>query len=153
MVLWLNDCHEDFKPVYHRRYVDDTFALFRSPDDLENFRTYLNSKHKNITFTYYKECLFLYILISRSENGFKVSIYAKPTFSWIYSNFNSFFYEQYKIGLILTVLFRIFSNVSDFSGFTLNSVIFKERILCPSNWLTIALKLFRVKSFCILQSH
>ena len=29
-----NDCPEDFKPVYYRRYVDDIFALFCSPDHL-----------------------------------------------------------------------------------------------------------------------
>ena len=50
--IWLNDCPEDFKPVYYRRYVDDIFALFCSPDHLEKFTNYLNSKHKNIKFTY-----------------------------------------------------------------------------------------------------
>ena len=53
--IWLNDCPEDFKSVYYRRYVDDIFALFRSPDHLEKFTSYLNSKHKNIKFTYEKE--------------------------------------------------------------------------------------------------
>ena len=53
--IWLNDCPEDFKPVYYRRYVDDIFALFRSPNHLEKFTNYLNSKHKNIKFTYEKE--------------------------------------------------------------------------------------------------
>ena len=56
-------------------------------------------------------------MISRSENGFKTSVYHKPTFSGVYSNFNSFIYDQYKIGLIFTLLFRTFSIVSDFSRF------------------------------------
>ena len=119
--IWLNDCPEDFKLVYYRRYVDDIFALFRSPDHLEKFTSYLYSKHKNIKFTYEKESSnslpFLDILISRSENGFKTSVYHKPTFSGVYSNFNSFIYVQYKIGLIFTLLFRTFSIVSDFSRF------------------------------------
>ena len=42
--IWLNDCPEDFKPVYYRRYyrryVDDIFALFRSPEHLEKFTNY-----------------------------------------------------------------------------------------------------------------
>ena len=42
----LNDCPEDFEPIYYRRYVEDIFALFRSPDHLETFTHYLNSKHK-----------------------------------------------------------------------------------------------------------
>ena len=68
----LNDCPEDFKSVYCRRYVDDIFALFRSPDHLEKFTYCLNSKHKNIKFTYKKESNnslpFLNILISRPTN-------------------------------------------------------------------------------------
>ena len=43
--IWLNDCSEDFKPVHYRRCVDDIFSLFRSPDHLEKFANYLNSKH------------------------------------------------------------------------------------------------------------
>ena len=79
-------------------------------------------KHKNIKFTYDKEnnnsLLFLDILISRSENGFKTSVYHKATFGRVYSNFNSFIYDQYKIGLIFTLLFIFtFSILSDFSRF------------------------------------
>ena len=92
--IWLNDCPEDFKPVYYRRYVDDIFTLFRSPDHLEKFANYLNSKHKIIKFTYEKESNnslpFLDILTSRPENSFKISVYHKLTFSGVYSNFNSF---------------------------------------------------------------
>ena len=107
--IWLNDCPEDFEPVYYRRYVDDIFALFCSPDHLEKFTNSLNSKHKNIKFTYEKESNnslpFLDILISRSENGFKTSVYHKSTFSGAYSNFNSFIYDEYKIGLAFAMLF------------------------------------------------
>ena len=119
--IWLNDCPEYFKPVYYRRYVNDLFDLFPSPDHLEKFTSHLNSKHENIKFTYEKESNnslpFLDILISRSENGFKTSVYHRPTFSGVYSNFNSFICDQYKIGLIFTLLFRTFSIVSDFSRF------------------------------------
>ena len=34
--IWLNDCPDEFKPVYYKRYVDDIFVLFRSPHDLMN---------------------------------------------------------------------------------------------------------------------
>ena len=127
---WLSDCPEDFKPVYYRRYVDDIFALFRSPDHLEKFTNYLNSKHKNIKFAYEKESNnslpFLDILISRSENGFKTSVYHKPTFSGVCSNFNSFIYDGYKISLVFTMLFRTFSIVSDFSRFHTEVIHLKE---------------------------
>ena len=126
----LHDCPEDFKSVYYRRYVDDIFALFCSPDHLKKFTNYLNSKHKNIKFTYENESNnslpFLDILISRSENGFKTSVYHKPTFSGVYSNFNSFIYDEYKIGLVFTLLFRTFSIVSDFSRFHTEVIHLKE---------------------------
>ena len=90
--------------------MEDKFALFRSPDNLERFTSYLNSKHQTIKFSYERESnvllLFLDILISRSENGFEISVYQKPTFSGVYSNFNSFIYEQYKTDL--TNIFNCF---------------------------------------------
>ena len=82
---------------------------------------YVSNLNKNIKFTYRKESNnslpVLDILISRSENSFKTSVYHKPTLSGVYSNFNSFIYDQYKIGLIFTLLFRTFSIVSDFPRF------------------------------------
>ena len=60
---------------------------------------------------------FIDVLITRTSNGFKTSVYHKPTFSGVYSNFNSFISEEYKVGLIFTLLFRTFSIVSYFSRF------------------------------------
>ena len=123
--IWLNYCPEDFKPVYYRRYIDDMFALFCSPEDLEKLTNYLNSKYKNITFSYEKESNdslpFLYILISRSKNSFKTYVYHKPTFSGVYSNFNRFIHDQCKIGLAFTLLFGTHSIVSYFSRFSFGS--------------------------------
>ena len=119
--IWLNECPHEFKPAYNRRYVDDIFVLFRSPDHLEKFKNYLNSTHRNIRFTCEKEhdnsMPFLDVLITRTSNGLKTSVYHKPTFSGVYSNFNSFISEEYKVGLIFTLLFRTFSIVSDFPRF------------------------------------
>ena len=57
------------------------------------------------------------VLISRTTNGFKTSVYHKPTFSGVYSNFNSPISEEYKVALIFTLLFGMFSVVLDFSRF------------------------------------
>ena len=35
---WLRDCPNDFKTVFYRRYVDDIFALFSSPDHADKFK-------------------------------------------------------------------------------------------------------------------
>ena len=125
--IWLNECPDEFKPVYYRRYVDDIFVLFRSPDYLQKFKNYLNSRHRNISFTCEKEqnnsMHFLDVLITRTSNGFKTSVYHKPTFSGVYSNFNSFISEEYKVGLIFILLFRTFSIVSNFKNFIQKYVI------------------------------
>ena len=61
--------------------------------------------------------LFLDVVITKTSNGFKTSAYHKPTCSKVYSNFNSFISEEYKVGSIFTLLFRSFSIISDFSRF------------------------------------
>ena len=125
--IWLNECPDEFKPVYYRRYVDDICVLFRSPDYLQKFKNYINSRHRNISFTCEKEqnnsMHFLDVLITRTSNGFKTSVYHKPTFSGVYSNFNSFISEEYKVGLIFILLFRTFSIVSNFKNFIQKYVI------------------------------
>ena len=47
---WLQNCPSDFKPYYYRRYVDDIFVLFTSPQYLEAFQNFLNGRHANISF-------------------------------------------------------------------------------------------------------
>ena len=49
--IWLENCPSEFKPVIYRRYVDDTFILFRSKHHIQKFRNYLNRQHKYIRFT------------------------------------------------------------------------------------------------------
>ena len=46
--ICLENCLTQFKPVVYRRYVDDTFLLFRSIKLVEKFKKYLNKHHKNI---------------------------------------------------------------------------------------------------------
>ena len=92
--IWRDDCPDEFKPVYYKRYVDDVFVLFRSPHHLDKFNEYLITKHANIKFTSEKEVNgslpFLDVLILRNKKGFTTAVYHKPTFSGVYSNFNSF---------------------------------------------------------------
>ena len=57
------------------------------------------------------------MLISQNKEGFTTTVYRKPTFSGVYSNFNSFIADEYNHGMIFTLLSQIFSIVSDFSKF------------------------------------
>ena len=114
--IWLHNCPDEFNPVFCKRYVNDIFALFRSPHHHEKFNEYLNTKHANIKFTNEKEINgslpFLDVLISRNNKGFTTTVYHKLTFSGVYSNFNSFIADEYKQVLIFTLFF---SNI--FNGF------------------------------------
>ena len=67
-----------FKPLHYRRYVDDSFVVFRSRDYVIPFLEYLNSKHPNSKFTYEIEkdhCLsFLNVNIMFSNGIFSTSV-------------------------------------------------------------------------------
>ena len=114
---WLDDCPLSFKPLVYKRYVDDTFLLFKDPLHIPKFQAYLNNKHENIKFTVEHEnegkLPFLDVLLSRHGNTISTSIYRKPTFTGLGMNFLSFIPEQFKINAIKTLLYRSFHLCSD----------------------------------------
>ena len=127
---WLSECRAEFKPILYRRYVDDIFLLFKTEEHVRPFFEYLNSRHRNITFTFEKECegkiSFLDVSVSREKGKFVTSVYRKPTFSGVFSSFKSFIPEKFKQGLVSTLLFRCFSISSDFSKFHLEVKTLKD---------------------------
>ena len=130
--IWLKKCPKQFQPLYYRRFMDDTFVLFRSQDDVKKFHKYIGSRHKNMSFTFEIEndnCLpFLDVLISRIGNTFSTSLYRKPTFSGHYSNFLSFMPIDYKKGLLFTLLYRGFTLCTDWSKFKLVQALVRAPI-------------------------
>ena len=70
--------------VSYRRYVDDTFFLFPSELHATKFLKYMNSKHRNIKFTFKREesdsLSFLNIKIFLDSGKFQTSVYRKSTF-------------------------------------------------------------------------
>ena len=118
---WLNNCPFSFKPLLYRRYVDDCFLLFHSSDHVSLFLDCLNQQHANITFTTEIErdgkLPFLDIPISRSESKFATSVYRKPTFTGLFTNFNSFIPLVYKQNLVSSLIHRIFNLCSSYENF------------------------------------
>ena len=118
---WLEDCPNQFKPLLYRRYVDDTFLIFRSPDHINLFLNYLNSKHENIEFTcdteIDKTLPFLDINITREDSSFNTSIYRKPTFTGLLSKYSSFSPILYKKNLIATLVYRGYQLCSSYFAF------------------------------------
>ena len=54
-MIWLEQCPNEFKPVFYRRYVDDIFVLFKSAEHLSKFRDYFNTCHQNMSFSFEQE--------------------------------------------------------------------------------------------------
>ena len=81
----------------------------------------MNSKDKNIKFTFETEdsnnFSFLDFEITRKNKGFVTSIFRKATFSGVYTNYESFILETYKIGLVRTLLFWFFKICSSMENF------------------------------------
>ena len=109
--------------------MDDIFVLFSSQDEVKKFVNYMNDLHPNIKFTYDIEkdhtFSFLDVKITRENNHFSTSVYRKPTFSGVYTNFNSFIPNEYKCGLINTLLFRGFNICSSYEKFHQEVVVLK----------------------------
>ena len=68
----------------------------------------MNSKHRNINFTVKREennsLPFLDIKIFRHSWKFQTSVYRKPTFSGVLTDFESFLPISYKYNLVSTLL-------------------------------------------------
>ena len=132
---WLNNCPVQFKPTFFRRYVDDIFLLFDSHDHVKKFLKYMNSRHRNINFTYEEEqnntLAFLDIKITREGGKFVTSVYRKKTFSGVYLNYTSFLPIDYKRGLISTLLFRTYNLCSDY--YKLHEEIARLKLIWQKN--------------------
>ena len=72
----------------------------------------MNSKHKNLKFTFETEdsnnFLFLDVKITRKSKRLLTSIFRKAIFCGVYTNYDSFILETYKIGLGRLLLFLFF---------------------------------------------
>ena len=48
---WLEQCPSEFAPILYKRYIDDTFVLFKDKSHVHLFLNYLNGQHTSINFT------------------------------------------------------------------------------------------------------
>ena len=146
---WLNECPSQFKPVVYKRYVDDIFVLFKSKEHLRLFVNYTNSKYRNIKFTFETEdsnnFSFLDVKITRQNKRFVTSIFRKATFSGVFTNFNSFISDTYKIGLVHVLLFRFFKISSSMDNFHIEVELLRSIFKCnnyPVNIIDQCIKKF-----------
>ena len=119
--LILDQCPIDFKPLFYKRYVDDTFVLFRDEAHAQLFLDFINNFHSNIKFTMDPECNgqlpFLDILVSRENDKFVTGVYRKKTFTGLGLNYFSHCPLVFKTNSCKTLLFRAFSLCSNWTKF------------------------------------
>ena len=103
-IKWLEQCPKEIKPIFYRRYVDDIFVLFESAEHLSKFHDYFNTCHPNMSFSFEQEkngkLSFLDVEVSQEKGKFVTTVYRKPTFSGVYTHFESFLPTVYKFGMV-----------------------------------------------------
>ena len=94
--------------------------------------TYLNTKHKNIKFTYEKQTEnklpFLDILISNNRN-LQTSVFHKKTYTGLLLDYFSFVPSSYKYGLIKTLIDRMYGINSTWASFDIDLKNFRQVLL------------------------
>ena len=98
-------------PDLYRRYVDDTFSLFmKGKEDALKFLNCLNSLHPSLQFTMESEAdrklPFLDVLVFRDDHHFSTTVYRKPTFTGLYTRWDSYCATGRKIALIRSLTVR-----------------------------------------------
>lgn len=108
------------KPTLYARYVDDCFLLVQDYELLQRIK----NKFEQVSvlkFTYEIEesCKlpFLDVLVSRHNELFRTCVYTKDTNYGDCINYRSLCPENYKIGVIKTLLHRGYAVSSDWSTF------------------------------------
>ena len=107
-------------PIFYKRFVDDSFAIFNSEDEALNFLEYLNSIHKNIQFTMEAEVentlKFLDVTVHRFDEKLQTSWSVKDTNTGVYIPKCAFAPQKYKRAAIRSLIFRA-KNLSSSSNF------------------------------------
>ena len=108
-----------------------SFCSVSVVNDMLTFRMYLNSLSG--------------VNVIREKGKLITSVYRKPTFSGVYTHFDSFLPDTYKIAMICTIVNRCFQIYSSWSMFhqqlILSREIFQENGY-PENFIDRCFKLF-----------
>ena len=102
---------QDEWPLLYDRYVDDVFSFFENKSQSLLFKERLKSLHPALQFTMDEEkdgsLPFMDVRVTRTKSGILTSIYRKPTFTGLYSPWDSFSSNTYKVNLIRSLTHRI----------------------------------------------
>ena len=100
----------DEMPKLYDRFVDDTFSVFVDKGEADIFFSRLNGLHPNLRFTVeferYGKLPFMDVLVEKSGGELTRSVYRKPTFTGLYTRWDSFCPMSHKTNLIRTLTGR-----------------------------------------------
>jgi len=152
---WLHNCPSEFKPLFYKRYIDDTFLLFKHPSHVQLFLSYLNDQHHNIKFTCEIEkenqLSFLDTLITKENGRLYTTVYRKPTFTGLGMHYLSYTPQKYKINSISTLINRAYNICTTWPSFHMEMKFLSnyfETNGYPSNMFQKTLRLFLNDKFC-----
>ena len=97
----------------------------------------MKHQHSNITFTFEVEknnFSFLDVKICRENNKFTTSVFRKPTFSGVFTKFDSFIPISYTHGLVNALIFRGFKICFSYKKIY-NETIYLKEIFKRSRYL------------------
>jgi len=103
------------------RYVDDTFVLVNSITDVVNILAILNDFHASIKFTHKAESdnklefLDVQVIRQSEQQCFETTIYRKPTFTGLLTNWNSYVPLGYKKAGIVGMVDRALNICSTYT--------------------------------------
>ena len=109
----------------------------------------MNLKHRNIKITFETEdsnnFSFLNVKITQQNKPFLTSIFRKATISRVFTNYDSFISDNYKISLVHTLLFRFFKICSSMENFHIEVELLRSIFKCnnyPVNIIDQCIKKF-----------
>ena len=102
---------DDAWPSLYRRFVDDVFACCDQQEESEQLLRTLNGIHPSLRFTCEHEVNgqlpYMDVLVEKTVNdGVLTSVYRKPTFTGLYTTWDSFRATKHKINLVKNLVHR-----------------------------------------------
>ena len=125
----------DYSPTFYRRYVDDTFCLFKEKDHIKRFMNFMNGIDAAIQFDmeleHQDKLSFLDTIIKGNVNNLypDVSNKVKLTDKGLFYNYSSFIPDANKHDLIYCLVYRMFHIASSYSIFHTNLEVLKKKFL------------------------
>ena len=97
-------------PILYDQFVDDTFSVFNCESEAEVFLNELNELHAKCRFTMEREVNgelpFMDDLLAKVDGKLLRSVYRKPTFGDLNTQWDSFCSPTYKTGLFKSLTTR-----------------------------------------------